>query len=68
MNIYDIAKEAGVSITTVSRVVNNKENISKKTKAKVKAVLEKYSYTPNSIVRGLSSKFYEINRCFNHRY
>lgn len=53
MNIYDIAKEAGVSITTVSRVVNNKENISKKTKAKVKAVLEKYSYTPNSIVRGL---------------
>lgn len=56
MNIYDIAKEAGVSITTVSRVVNNKENISPKTKAKVKAVLEKYNYTPNAIARGLVRK------------
>lgn len=56
MNIYDIAKEAGVSITTVSRVINNKENISEKTKSKVKAVLEKYNYTPNAIARGLVSK------------
>lgn len=56
MNIYDIAKEAGVSITTVSRVVNNKDNISPKTKAKVKAVLEKYNYMPNAIARGLVRK------------
>lgn len=56
MNIYDIAKEAGVSITTVSRVVNNKDNISPKTKAKVKAVLEKYNYTPNAIARSLVGK------------
>jgi len=55
MNIYDIAKEAGVSITTVSRVINNKKNISKATLAKVKAVLEKYNYTPNVFARGLVS-------------
>lgn len=56
MNIYDIAKEAGVSITTVSRVLNNKENISKKTKDKVEYILKKYNYTPNAIARGLVSK------------
>lgn len=56
MNIYDIAEEAGVSITTVSRVLNNKENISKKTKDKVEAVLKKYNYTPNGMARGLVTK------------
>ena len=34
MNIYDVAKEAGVSIATVSRVINNKGNVSDKTRAK----------------------------------
>jgi LacI family transcriptional regulator len=53
MNIYDIAKEAGVSIATVSRVINNKKNISKKTKDNVEAILAKHSYTPNAIARGL---------------
>lgn len=56
MNIYDIAKEAGVSITTVSRVLNNKKNISKKTQDRVEAVLHKYNYTPNVMARGLVSK------------
>ena len=52
MNIYDIAKEANVSIATVSRVVNNKQNITRK---RVEAVLQKYNYTPSSIARGLAS-------------
>lgn len=56
MNIYDIANEAGVSITTVSRVLNHKENISKKTKDKVEAILKKYNYIPNAIARGLATK------------
>ena len=55
MNIYDIAKEANVSIATVSRVVNNKPNISPKTRKRVEAVLQKYNYTPSSIARGLAS-------------
>ncbi|WAG67738.1 LacI family transcriptional regulator [Clostridium estertheticum] len=56
LNIYDIAKEAGVSITTVSRVLNHKENISNKTKEKVEKILKKYNYIPNAIARGLVTK------------
>lgn len=53
MNIYDIAKEAGVSITTVSRVLNNKANVSEKTRRKIQEILERYSYQPSAIARGL---------------
>lgn len=52
-NIYDIAEEAHVSITTVSRVINNKGNISAKTRARVQSIMEKHNYTPNAIARGL---------------
>lgn len=55
MNIYDIAREAGVSITTVSRVINNKGYVSEKTKKKIQAVLEKNEYQPSEIARGLVS-------------
>lgn len=53
MNIYDIAQIAGVSIATVSRVVNDSPKVSEKTKAKVRAVMEEYKYTPNVFARGL---------------
>lgn len=53
MNIYDIAKEAGVSITTVSRVLNQKGYVSDKTKEKVQKILDKYEYYPSEIARGL---------------
>ncbi len=53
MNIYDIAREAGVSITTVSRVLNQSPNIRQETRQKVQAVLEKYHYSPSPIARGL---------------
>ena len=56
MNIYDIAREAGVSISTVSRVLNNKTNVRTDTRKKVERVLEKYNYAPSSIARGLVSK------------
>jgi len=56
LNIYDIADEAGVSITTVSRVLNKHPNISKKTLQKVTEVLEKYNYSPNQLARGLVTK------------
>ena len=55
MNIYDIAREAGVSITTVSRVLNNKANVSEKTRRKIQEVLERHSYQPSAIARGLVS-------------
>ena len=53
MNIYDISKKAGVSIATVSRVINGSSNVSEKTKAKVLAVIEEVGYTPNAFARGL---------------
>lgn len=53
MNIYDIAKLAGVSIATVSRVVNDSPKVSEKTKEKVRRVMEENSYTPNAFARGL---------------
>ena len=51
--IYDIAKEACVSASTVSRVVNNKPGINEKTRKKVQQLLEKYNYIPNEAARGL---------------
>ena len=56
MNIYDIAKEAGVSISTVSRVMNNKGNVNAATRKKVEAILDKHDYTPSAIARGMVSK------------
>ena len=53
MNIYDIAKIAGVSIATVSRVVNDSPHVSEKTKRRVRAVMEENNYTPNVFARGL---------------
>ena len=53
MNIYDIAKLAGVSIATVSRVVNDSPKVSDKTKEKVRKVMEENDYTPNVFARGL---------------
>lgn len=53
MNIYDIAKLSGVSIATVSRVVNDSPLVSEKTKAKVRKVMEENNYVPNVFARGL---------------
>lgn len=53
MNIYDISEKAGVSIATVSRVLNGNSNVSEKTRKKVLDVMEKYGYTPNVFARGL---------------
>ena len=53
MNIYDIAKLSGVSIATVSRVINNSPKVSEKTKKKVWDVMNEYDYTPNVSARGL---------------
>ncbi len=53
MNIYDIAELAGVSIATVSRVVNGSPRVSEKTKQKVLSIMEENHYTPNVFARGL---------------
>lgn len=53
MTIYDISEKAGVSIATVSRVLNGSTNVSEKTKKKVLEVMQEYGYTPNAFARGL---------------
>lgn len=53
MNIYDIAKQSGVSIATVSRVLNGGQKVSEKTRKKVLAVMQQEDYTPNVFARGL---------------
>ena len=53
MNIYDVSKKAGVSIATVSRVLNGNAKVSSKTKDKVLAAIKELDYTPNVFARGL---------------
>ncbi len=53
MTIYDISKKAGVSIATVSRVLNGSSNVSPKTKQKVLDVINECGYSPNVFARGL---------------
>lgn len=52
----DIAKMAGVSATTVSRVINNYGSLSEKTKTKVFAAMKELNYQPNSLARSLKGK------------
>ncbi len=56
LNSFDIAKKAGVSRSTVSRVINNYDNVPKETKEKVMAVINEYGYKPNASARNLAGK------------
>ena len=53
MTIYDIATAAGVSASTVSRVINHKSGIRKETREKIEKLIEEYNYSPNVAARGL---------------
>ena len=55
-NIKDIAKAAGVSTSTVSRVLNNSPLISPETKERILRIVREHNYVPNSMARGLSSQ------------
>lgn len=54
-NIYEIAKDAGVSIATVSRVINNSGPVSEKSRKKVNDAIRRLNYVPNSNARSLST-------------
>ncbi|EKN63245.1 LacI family DNA-binding transcriptional regulator [Schinkia azotoformans] len=56
VTIYDVAKEANVSIATVSKVINNTGRISEKTKKKVLNVMKKLDYQPNIMASALMGK------------
>lgn len=56
ITIYDVAREASVSMATVSRVVNGNPNVKPATRKKVLDVIERLGYRPNAVARGLASK------------
>lgn len=56
VSIKDVAKEAGVAISTVSKVLNNYPNVSEDTKAKVMEVVNRLGFVPNTVAATLSSK------------
>ncbi len=53
MTVYDIAREAGVSVSSVSRAINNKPGVSKENREKIRLLLQKYHYQPNEAAREL---------------
>lgn len=53
--IYEVSELAGVSLATVSRVMNGSSNVSDKTRKKVEEAMEKLGYRPNAIARSLAS-------------
>lgn len=56
ITIYDVAREAGVSMATVSRVVNRSTNVKPTTRKRVLEVIEQLNYRPNAVARGLANK------------
>ena len=56
VTIYDLAREAGVGIGTVSRCLNNHPSVSPETRAKVLAVAKRLSYQPHAYAQRLASK------------
>lgn len=56
VTINDVAKEAGVSITTVSRFLNNNYPVKKETREAIERAIKKLDYTPNVMARSLITK------------
>ncbi|URQ60888.1 LacI family DNA-binding transcriptional regulator [Pantoea alhagi] len=54
--LYDVAQYAGVSYQTVSRVINQAENVSEKTRQKVEAAMLALNYVPNRVAQQLAGK------------
>jgi LacI family transcriptional regulator len=55
-SIYDVARESGVSVFTVSAVVNNKSHVGKSLREKVEAAIRKLNYRPNLVARSLAKQ------------
>ena len=56
VTIKEIAQKCGVSIATVSNILNGKPNASEATKARVLKAVDELNYTPNSIAKNLKLK------------
>jgi len=56
VTIRDVAKEAGVSVATVSRFINKISYISQETEQKIQEVMKRLDYQPNEVARGLAKQ------------
>src|SRR5690554_3437270 len=56
VKLVDIAKHVGLSVSTVSRVVNGKDRVSAKTRQRVLDAIKELNYQPNAIARSLRSR------------
>jgi len=56
LTIAEVAREASVSSQTVSRVINNRPDVSPETRQRVQQVIRKLGYQPSALARGLASR------------
>lgn len=69
LTIKDIAKKAGVSTATVSRVLNNYPDVSLKTREKIIKIIKELNYTPSAVARSLSTnKSYTVGIFFTDHF
>ena len=54
--IKDVAKESGLAVATVSRILNNRGYISEESRQKVSDAMKKLHYQPNEVARSLSKQ------------
>ncbi len=64
VTIYDVAQKSGVSISTVSRVLNNNPNVLEETRVKVQKAIADLHFKPNPIARGLVVKHTNLIEVF----
>jgi len=60
VNLRDVARLAGVSVATVSMVINDNPRISRATHMKVQRLIERLGYRPNRLAQSLSSKYTQV--------
>lgn len=60
MTIRDIARMAGVSVSTVSRVINNTGYVRKETRERIENLIKENNYRPNAVARSLIRRNMEM--------
>ena len=69
ITIYDVAREADVSLATVSRVINGSKVVKEATKMRVLEVIDRLDFKPNEIARGLAKvKLQQLQLYFHKHY
>lgn len=64
MTIYDIAQIAGVSASTVSRVMNDKPGVGEATRKKIKEIMQKHHFQPSEAAQDLATNSTRVVACF----